>query len=325
MLSCFYKEVLKMHAWEQIQQTVEYIEEHLAEEMKIENLARLASLSQFYYQRLFSRLVKKPVNEYIKLRRLARACEALLNKNNRILDIALDVGFSSHEMLTRTFKSAYGMTPEEYRANPVRLNSFCKPQLLLLYTLVDENVPLITDGIVIEISRRHLSCPQHFIGITVEEPIGQMPGGGGPGVDGLSKVWDGFHESKPSIQGLRKDGDELGVAYGGTRPGYYRYFGGAEAVCSKAPEGYSAWELSEGEYIVCAFEAEDFERLVTDALYKAQRYVFEMWLPRHKLSCKPFSIERYPSHSPDTTRMEVWVMPVPKDEDFSAAKCAAQE
>ncbi|HWQ43818.1 MAG TPA: AraC family transcriptional regulator, partial [Desulfosporosinus sp.] len=46
-----------MHAWEQIQITVDYIEEHLAEEIKIENLAKLAALSQFYYQRLFSRLV----------------------------------------------------------------------------------------------------------------------------------------------------------------------------------------------------------------------------------------------------------------------------
>lgn len=79
-----------MHAWEQIQLTVDYIEKHLAEEIKIENLAKLASLSQFYYQRLFSRLVKRPVNEYIKLRRLAKASEVLIDKNKRILDAALD-------------------------------------------------------------------------------------------------------------------------------------------------------------------------------------------------------------------------------------------
>jgi AraC family transcriptional regulator len=82
-----------MHAWEQVQITVDYIEEHITEEIKIENLAKLASLSQFYYQRLFSRLVKKPVNEYVKLRRLAKASEALLEKNKRILDVALDFGF----------------------------------------------------------------------------------------------------------------------------------------------------------------------------------------------------------------------------------------
>lgn len=61
-----------MHAWEQIQITVDYIEEHTSEEIKIENLAKLASLSQFYYQRLLARLVKKPVMEYVKLRRLQK-------------------------------------------------------------------------------------------------------------------------------------------------------------------------------------------------------------------------------------------------------------
>lgn len=167
-----------MHAWEQIQKTVDYIEEHLSEEIKIEALAKLASLSQFYYQRLFSRLVKKPVNEYIKLRRLARASEALLNKSKRIFDIALDFGFSSHEIFTRTFKNAFGLTPEEYRANPVRLNNFTKPQLLLHYTLVDENIPLIADDIVLEITRRRILIPQYFIGLTVQESVHQIPGGG---------------------------------------------------------------------------------------------------------------------------------------------------
>lgn len=82
-----------MHAWEQIQLTIDYIEEHLAEDIKIEDLSKLASLSQFYYQRLFSRLVKKPVGEYIKLRRLAVASEDILDKNKRILDVALDWDF----------------------------------------------------------------------------------------------------------------------------------------------------------------------------------------------------------------------------------------
>lgn len=54
-----------MHAWQQIQKTVDYIETHISEELAISELAKIASLSQFYYQRLFSRLVKKTVNEYI--------------------------------------------------------------------------------------------------------------------------------------------------------------------------------------------------------------------------------------------------------------------
>ncbi|PKM72410.1 MAG: AraC family transcriptional regulator [Firmicutes bacterium HGW-Firmicutes-16] len=300
-----------MHAWEQIQVTLDYIEDQLAEEIKIEELSRLAALSQFYYQRLFSRLVKRSVNDYIKLRRLARASEALKDKSVRILDVALDSGFSSHETFTRSFKEAFGMTPEEYRSNPVRLNNFIKPQLLLNYTLIDENVPLIADGIVIEISRRKLTSPQYFIGLTVEEPSAQMPGSGATGVDELGMLWDSFHEKKPSIQGLKDGGDELGVAYPGTKEGYYRYFAGTETDSGKATNGYSTWELPEGEYIVCSFEAEDFEHLIMDAVYKADKYLFETWLPNHKLTCQPFAAERYASHTPETTGMEVWIAPLP--------------
>ena len=300
-----------MHAWDQIQVTLDYIEDHLAEEIKIEELARLAALSQFYYQRLFSRLVKRPVNDYLKLRRLARASEVLKNKSVRILDVALDSGFSSHETFTRSFKEAFGMTPEEYRSNPVRLNNFIKPQLMLNYTLIDENVPLIADGIVIEISRRKLTSSQYFIGLTAEEPAALMPGGGATGVDMLAKLWDSFHEEKTRIQRLKDGGDELGVAYPGTKEGYYRYFAGAAAEHGKAADGYSTWELPEGEYIVCSFEAEDFEHLIMDAVYKADKYLFETWLPNHKLTCRPFAAERYASHSPDTTGMEVWIAPLP--------------
>ncbi len=298
-----------MHAWEQIQITVNYIEEHLSEEIQIENLARLASLSQFYYQRLFSRLVRRPVNEYIKLRRLAKASEALIEKNKRVLDIALDSGFSSHETFTRAFKNAFGMTPEEYRSNPVRLNNFVKPELTLNYVLVDENVPLIVDGIVLEIKRIKITEPQDFLGLTLEEPVNQIPGGGGTGVDNLGKLWDDFHELKASISALKAAGDELGVTYPGTKEGYYRYFAGAEAVSGQQVQGVFSWQLPVGEYIVCAFEAEDFEHLVTDAVYKAHRYLFETWLPNHKLIVNPFAVERYPGHSPDTTSMEIWVLP----------------
>jgi len=66
-----------MHAWEAVQKSVDWIEENLAEEIAMEKLAEVAALSPFYFQRLFARLVKRPVREYIKLRRLARASKAL--------------------------------------------------------------------------------------------------------------------------------------------------------------------------------------------------------------------------------------------------------
>lgn len=297
-----------MHAWEQIQQTIEYVENHLEEEISIENLAKIASLSPFYYQRLFSRLVKKPVAEYIKLRRMAKATVALLQKDRRILDIALELGFSSHEHFSRTFKDTFGMTPDEYRKNPVTLNRMTKPELLLHYTLIDEGVPLITEGIVLEINRQQLAEPIYFTGSKVDMPVQFVEGlGTESGADPLDTLWRSIHEQKETMFGISANSEELGVAYPSTKEGCFRYFAGARSGGGEAPDGFMNWELPPGKYIVCSFEAENFEALVMDALYKAQQYVYSIWLPKHELQTDVFCAERYASHSPETTSMELWL------------------
>ncbi|MCL2855982.1 MAG: helix-turn-helix domain-containing protein [Defluviitaleaceae bacterium] len=71
----------------------------------------MAILSYFYFRRLFVRLVKKPVQGYIKPHRLAHACKGLKNKENRIIDIAFNLGFGNHEAFTRAFKEACNLIP----------------------------------------------------------------------------------------------------------------------------------------------------------------------------------------------------------------------
>lgn len=296
-----------MHAWEQIQETIEFIENHLSSEISIDSLAKRAALSPFYYQRLFSRLAKKPVAEYIKLRRMAKATDTLLQKERRILDIALDLGFSSHEHFTRTFKDTFGMTPEEYRSNPRPLNHLTKPELLLHYTLVDEGVPLIANGIVLEVSRHRLTHPLRFIGLEKKMPVQFVEGlGTESGVNPLDTLWRDFHKQKVSEPALDDDAEEIGVSHPCAEEGCFVYFAGAKAAAD-TPDGYAGWELPMGEYVVCTFEAENFEALVMDALYKAEQYLYGTWLPSHKLQTEPFCAERYESRTPKTARMEVWL------------------
>lgn len=296
-----------MHAWEAIQKTLDYIEEHIAEDIKIEDLAETASLSLFYYQRLFSRLVKKPVREYIKLRRMAMVLEALQNKNNRILDIALEYGFGSHEAFTRAFKEVYGMTPEQYREKPVSLNRFDKPDLLLGYTLIDEGVPLISEGLVLEMNRRVLDKPVDFMGVIGYVPIaGQLPVGESTGVDMPGEIWRRFHQEKGRIVRI-PNGREIGVAYMGDAPeGCFTYFAGAEAESGVTDEHFQMWQLPAREYIVCGFEAKDFPELTTVALNKAIKYS-SLWLEKHGLVMDMFAPELYYGSTPETTYMELLI------------------
>lgn len=214
-----------MHAWEAIQNSLNYMEEHLSEDIKIEALAKVASLSPYYFQRLFRRLIKKSVNEYVRLRRLAKASEDLKNKEKRIIDVALDYGFTDHSNFTRAFKDAYGITPDEFRTCPVILNHFIKPDLLLNYVMVDEEVSLIADGIVVEVIRKKLDEPRMFIGIEGEVPVTELTGGKATGTATAGIMWNEFHCQKPNILHLLANGNEFGILYrGDAREGFTEYF-----------------------------------------------------------------------------------------------------
>jgi hypothetical protein len=57
--------------------------------------------------------------DYLRLRKLAFALKRLRDSRDSVLDIALDLGFSSNEAFTRAFREAYGVTPSSYRHEPV--------------------------------------------------------------------------------------------------------------------------------------------------------------------------------------------------------------
>ena len=296
-----------MHAWEAIQKTLNYIEGHLGEELEIGELAKLAALSPFYYQRLFSRLVKKPVRDYVKQRRLAKACEALQAGEGRILNVAVECGFRSHETFTRAFKEAFSMTPEQYRKHPVGLNRFIKPDLLLGYTMIDEGVPLITDGLVFEVNRETLREPADFLGVVGFVPIaGQFPAGEATGVDVPGEIWKRFHRIRRDIP-QRPNGRELGVSFpGGAPEGSFSYFAGAEAEPGNTEERFTHYRLPARDYAVFRFEAENFAELTTVALDKILQYSGH-WLKKHGLIPDAFAAELYSGSGPGVTRMELWL------------------
>lgn len=293
-----------MHAWEAIQETVNYIEEHIGQDLSIVELSQIANLSQFYYQRLFARLIKRPVREYIKLRRLARACE-LLRKHDRIMDVALEVGFKNHETFTRAFKSAYKITPEAYRSSNIVLDNFDKPDLLLNYTMVDTGVPIISDDIIIEYHIKKVNEPITFVGINgyywfqKGKMLGERPGISEPSV-----VWNDFMKIKHTIN-HKKDALMIGVSYpGDAKEGYSSYFVGIETT--QKDTQHDTWTLPNRDYLVCSFEAENQGDLNGPAMGKAMRHT-RFWLREHGLIADGFFPEVYKSRRSNIASMELWI------------------
>lgn len=104
-----------MNYLNQIQSGIDYIEAHLGQPIAINAVAREAGMSQWHFQRTFKGLTGDTVKDYIRSRRFGLALDALLDTDERIIDIALQADFDSQESFTRAFKAAFEITPAQYR------------------------------------------------------------------------------------------------------------------------------------------------------------------------------------------------------------------
>jgi AraC family transcriptional regulator len=96
-----------------------FLEQHVEEPLDGARLAEVAGLSRFHFHRQFARAFGLGVRGYIEEVRLRRAAFRLaFRPDQRILDIALDSGFASHEAFGRAFKRAFGQTPSQLRRAP---------------------------------------------------------------------------------------------------------------------------------------------------------------------------------------------------------------
>lgn len=106
-----------MEPWENVeavQRMQDYIQSHLAESMTLAQLARAAGYSQWHSARLFKKLVGRTPFEYIRALRLSEAAMSLRNGAPKIVDVAFDFVFDSHEGFTKAFAKQFGLSPREY-------------------------------------------------------------------------------------------------------------------------------------------------------------------------------------------------------------------
>lgn len=92
---------------------IDYIEQHLTEEIDISVLAGLANMSIYEFRRVFTFIAGIPLGDYIRKRRLSAAAEELLTANPSISAIAVRYGYDSPASFSRSFKAFHGVSPTE--------------------------------------------------------------------------------------------------------------------------------------------------------------------------------------------------------------------
>ena len=98
-----------------LETVVSYIDQHLAEELSVRDLAAIGYISADHLTRLFKKKYGMTVSEYIQDKRIRLAGELLRQEDTTISMVANTVGFGNYSYFTEQFKKHFGVTPREYQ------------------------------------------------------------------------------------------------------------------------------------------------------------------------------------------------------------------
>jgi AraC-like DNA-binding protein len=99
-----------------IRRAKDFIQEHLAEDISLGQVARAVNTSTFYFCKMFKKMTGINFTDYLSRMRIEKSKNLLLNPNLRVSEIAFEVGFQSLTHFNRVFKKILGQTPTDYRA-----------------------------------------------------------------------------------------------------------------------------------------------------------------------------------------------------------------
>lgn len=109
---------------ERLNGAINYIEEHLGEEIDLNKASKIACCSTYHFQRMFAYMANIPLSEYMRRRRMSLAAVDLQSGDNKVIDVALKYGYDSPTAFNRAFKNIHGIAPSQAKEKGVVLKAF---------------------------------------------------------------------------------------------------------------------------------------------------------------------------------------------------------
>jgi len=110
---------------ELVRQMIDWIEDNLKNPFSLDKLSNCMGYSPYYCSFKFHQVTGISMRRYVLLRRLYLSIGDL-KKDKRIIDIAIEYGYSSQEAYSRAFKAVFGIAPREYQLSRLPVQSFVK-------------------------------------------------------------------------------------------------------------------------------------------------------------------------------------------------------
>jgi AraC family transcriptional regulator len=267
-----------------IRTAIDYMEEHLTDDVSAQDVADRVYLSPFFLQRGFSVMTGYGIGEYIRNRRLYRAALDLKETDDKVIDVALRYGYETPESFTKAFSRFHGATPSQVRGGAA------------IGTFLPLTIKLSVQG------GNQMDCkitpmfPFKVIGFQKEfdneTAYAEIP-----------KYWDEICEkyacnvyagnapANPCEQALVDNCiGEFGVCIDDVGGGKFRYLVAGKYTGGDVPEGMVVYEFPRSDWAVF-----DCIGPIPDALQSVNTRIFREWLPgnpEYEL-CGSASVEWY--------------------------------
>ena len=252
-----------------IQNAINYIEDHITEELSYERIAKESFSSPFHFQRVFSILCGYTLGEYIRSRRLTLAGAELQTKREKVIDVAYKYGYDSPESFAKAFQKFHGITPSQARGGAM-LKSFSR--LAIKVTLeggsimnyrMEEKPAMVLTGY----KRRFTGSPNdkkdqdHYFACDtrLEQAI----------LEGLSREHETIYQV---LTDFDADGYDFYFAY--QFPSWA--YSDLEDLPKEIQEKFVHLQIPAGQYLVCETERCQYPTNLQDEL---RRQAVSEWLP----------------------------------------------
>ena len=240
-----------MKNWiEGFQASIDYIEKNLPEELNIEDIAKTAALSPFYYQRIFGALCGMTVGEYIRARRMTMAAQELSCSDCKVIDIAMKYGYDSPDSFSKAFQRFHGITPTGAKEAGANLRSFAP--LHIRITLEGGNM---LDYKIVE------KAPFTVVGIkkkfNTETNYKEVP-----------EFWDEWMSDRKGLKGT------FGISTDMDGKNFYYWISDLYLPWEDIPSGCETFQIPGGLWAVFKCKGH-----LPDSIQKVNTQIWSEWLP----------------------------------------------
>ena len=270
-----------MDTYAALQDVLEYIDGHITDEIRADQLAGRAGFSRWHFCRVFQWGVGYSVMGYVRSRRLAFAANEL-GSDRRILDIALEYGFETHSGFSKAFRRYFGCPPETYR-----LHARCARPL-------PPSLPCMKKyrigGIVLE--PKFVTLPA----VRLAGYVLKTTTAGGENSTGIPAFWSAYMSdgrmAKLHSESFVKEHAEYGACFPeDPETGEFEYVIGVKPEDGAAvPDGYHVCELPPATYAMFSTPPCGGAEFVP-TIQGVWNYIFNEWFPKSGYEYAPSCVD----------------------------------